>query len=47
MRIFVVFALGLMVSLVILKGVMQANDYIKQELEKRESSVKEQASDKQ
>lgn len=33
--VFAVFALGLMVSLVIAKGMMQANDYARQELKKQ------------
>lgn len=45
--IFVVFALGSMVCLVIVKGVMQAHGYTKQELEKQESPVQDQASEEE
>jgi hypothetical protein len=44
--IFAIFALGVAVSLVIAKGMMQANDFTKAELEKRENSVREKAVEK-
>ncbi|MEX1048504.1 MAG: hypothetical protein WED15_03185 [Akkermansiaceae bacterium] len=37
--VFAVFALGLMVSLVIAKGMMQANDYARQELKKQKLTM--------
>jgi hypothetical protein len=37
--LFVIFALGVVVSLVIAKGVMQANDYAKEEMERQRPGV--------
>lgn len=44
--IFSVFALGVAVSLVILKGIMQANDFAKEELEKLEAANQDKALEK-
>ncbi len=37
--VFVIFALGVMVTLVVAKGVMQANDFAREELEKLDASA--------
>jgi hypothetical protein len=41
--IFSVFALGVAVSLIILKGIMQANDFAREELEKLEAADQDKA----
>lgn len=45
--IFSVFALGVAVSLVILKGIMQANDFAREELEKLETADRDKVAKKQ
>ena len=40
--VFAVFLLGLMVTLVILKGVLQAHEYTKEELDKLEDAAQDQ-----
>ena len=37
--IFVIFVLGVVVSLVVAKGVMQANDYASEELERQKTEI--------
>ncbi len=44
--VFAVFALGVAVSLVIAKGIMQANDFAKEELEKLENSAQDEVVEK-
>jgi hypothetical protein len=45
--VFSVFALGVAVSLVILKGIMQANDFAREELEKLETADRDKVAKKQ
>lgn len=40
--VFVIFALGVVVSLVVAKGVVQANDYAHEELERQKPPVRSQ-----
>jgi hypothetical protein len=39
--VFAVFAIGLAVTLVVAKGIMQANDFAKSELEKLDQAARE------
>ena len=44
--VFVIFALGVVVSLVVAKGMMQANDYAKEELGRKGMAAREDEAQK-
>lgn len=43
--VFAVFAIGLAVTLVVAKGVMQANEFAKKELKKLDQSIRDKNAD--